>query len=147
MILFYDFMRKRCLRNRSQSSRAQTAQVLSGLTPVYTDWSAFINYYRSDTMLYPNQLAFFLLLTTLVSLVTAEKAHSCFCVGKKDFDIESCTSCQQGTTLKLSSKLDRPLWQSVTCARGGLEKKTNHSLRTTTATVLFQANVPENVIQ
>ena len=34
---------------RSQSSRARSARVLSGLNPVDTDWSAF-NYYRSETM-------------------------------------------------------------------------------------------------
>ena len=39
----------------------------------------------------------------------AEESRSCFCVGKRDFDVQSCTACQQGTSLELSSGLDRPL--------------------------------------
>ena len=36
---------------------------------------------------------------------------------------------------------------SDTCAKTGLEKKINHSLHTTAAIVLFQANVLEKIIQ
>ena len=33
------------------------------------------------------------------------------------------------------------------CIEAGIEKKTNHSLRATGASALFQANVPERIIQ
>ena len=36
---------------------------------------------------------------------------------------------------------------SDTCAKAGLEKKTNHSLHITATIVLFQANIPEKIIQ
>ena len=56
---------------RSQSSRAQSARVLSGLNPVDTNWSAF-NFYRSQLHSQPNQYCHFLFLTTSASLATVQ---------------------------------------------------------------------------
>ena len=52
---------------RSQSSRAWSTWMLSGLNPVDTDWSAF-NYYRSKLHSQPNQLCYSILLTKSTSL-------------------------------------------------------------------------------